>query len=233
MEKNTVAISLGDLLNKKADEVVRNLFCALPGRIETYDPALTTATVSVMIKTVNEKTGDIKPYAGLVDVPVLQLSGGLAGINLPITAGDPCLVVFGDRDIDNWFATGSAQPPNSRRVHSAADGFAIVGFRPLTNPVDRPDYLAAGLYRDATQISIKNNRAAIKNGTTDLLTLLQAFCDAVISSINSIGASPSLTTVQSGSTPLSVSISKDTSAVTTAKNNLINLLYSGDIITPT
>jgi len=220
MDNNPTIPKLSDLLNLHADAAARNLFCSMPGRIETYDAAKTTATVSVMMKSVNEQTGATADYAGLIDIPVLQLTGGDAGINMPITAGDPCLVIFADRDIDNWFTTGSAQPPNTRRAHSVSDGFALVGVRPLTSAVDRPDYLAAGIYRDATQISIKNNKAAIKNASTDLKAIL----DLIISHINSITVT---TTVSAFGVPTAGTIGFGVAAPTPG-----DLLYAGDETTP-
>jgi hypothetical protein len=228
MDNNPSIPKLPDLLDNHAAATARNLFCALPGEIDSYDAENTTATIVIQMKRVNDLTGEVRAYAGLVDVPVLQLSGGDAGINMPIAVGDPCLVVFADRDIDNWFSTGSAQAPNSNRAHSLADGFAIVGFRPLTHLADRPDYLAAGIYRDKTQISIKGNKVAVKNSTKDLYTLLQNFCDAVVNALGT--ATPSVASVQAGGTPLTVSFT--TTAIATAKADLDNLLYHGDETTP-
>ena len=220
MKKTPITPKLIDVIDAHSLGVMQNMFCAMPGRVYSYAPAKTTAVVEVMMKRVNDQTSETFDYPALLDVPVMQLSGGDAGVNLPITAGDPCLVVFADRDIDNWFATGSAQVPNSRRVHSLADGFAIVGFRPLTQAVDRPDYLAAGLYRDATQISIKNNKAAIKNGATDLKTIL----DLIISHINSITVT---TTVSAFGVPTSGTIGFGVASPTPG-----DLLYQGDVTAP-
>ena len=79
MDNNPTIPKLSDLLNLHADAAARNLFCSMPGRIETYDAAKTTATVSVMMKSVNEQTGATADYAGLIDIPVLQLTGGASG----------------------------------------------------------------------------------------------------------------------------------------------------------
>ena len=226
VSKTPLKPRLSDLMGDYVTGRLNNAFFSMPGKVFYYSAAAQTAQVEIMLQYTVD--GIAHSYPLLVDVPVFMLRGGKGGINLVITKGDPCLVIFADRDIDNWFSTGSAQLPNTQRIHSLADGFALVGFSPQTGLTDPPDYLATGIYNDATQISIKSNKAAIKNGTTDLLTLLQGFCDAVISALGT--ATPSPATVQAGSTPLSVSFT--TTAVTNAKTALLNLLYQGDETTP-
>jgi hypothetical protein len=205
--------------------MLRFTFCALPGKIETYDPKLATASVNVMMRRVtNPAEMTIADYPKLVDVPVFQLTGGTGGVNVPVGAGDFCLVVFADRNIDNWFATGSAQPPNDSRTHSLSDGFALVGFRPLTDLVSRPDYLAASLYKDGTQVSVKGDKFAVRNPTTDLLTLV----NAIISAVGSALSGARVDFVEGGpGTPHSVPLT-----YTFSPPDPSALLYQGDNTTP-
>lgn len=208
--------SFGQFMTDFGDDLRMNTFNAIPGKIDVYDPKTGSASIDVMMSRKDAQTGQIKQWAGLLDVPVMQLSGAAGGVNIPIAQGDDCLVIFADRDIDNWYATGAAQVPASPRIHSLADGFAIVGVRPLTKPPIRPDYLATGIYRDATQISIKGNKVAVKNGTTDLKAIL----DAIISHIDSISV-----IAPSGGGPCTVTFSSATTAPS-------GLLYAGDSTTP-
>ncbi|MCK4789141.1 MAG: hypothetical protein KAV87_35695 [Desulfobacteraceae bacterium] len=222
-KRSAIEPEMSNLLNEAIAGLLKNTFCAMPGVIESYNAEETTAEIWIKSKRIiDEESGQNIDYPKLVDVPILQLTGGTGGINLPIVVGDSCLVLFGDRDIDNWFVTGAAEIPNTRRFHSIADGFALVGFRPLTNQVTRPDYLAASLYKDGTQISVKGNKAAIKNPTTDLLTLEAALISAINSALSSatvvIPAGSS-----AGTYPLvSVFVPPDFST----------LLYNGDEILP-
>jgi hypothetical protein len=220
---------LSRLLDDHSRGAMQGSFSALPGVINTYDAELTTATVEIMLRrVVNSVTGETADYPMLLDVPVFQLTGGDGGVNLPIAVGDPCLVLFADRDIDNWFATGSAQPPNTPRIHSMADGMAIVGFRPLTNAVQRPDYAAVGVYKGGTQISIKNELVAIRNANKTLLGLIQT----LIADINTAIGSASITA--SGADPQggTVSSTGGVSGFTHVATDFTGLLYNGDNITP-
>ena len=216
MVSNTpIPPKLTDLLNDHTRGLLKNTFCSLPGKISSYDAATTTATIEIDMKIlVNNKP---QAFPLLVDVPVFQLTGALAGINMPIATGDPCLVIFADKDIDNWFATGSAQVPNSDRIHSLADGMALVGFRPLTNTVLPPDSTAASLYNDKAQVAIKGNKIAAKNASASLLTKLQQLMTDINTAIGSI--------TTTGSDPQGGTVSGTVSGHTPVATDFTDLLY--------
>ena len=179
-------------------------FCSLPGKVTSFDATTQTAQIEIMLKTIPDPyTKAIEDYPALVDVPVFQLSGGLGGVNLPPLAGDPCLVIFSDRDIDNWFATGSAQSPRTERVHSIADGFAFIGVRPLTNLTKAPDHAATSLYNHSTEISIKADLIRLKNENTDLKTILSTIISTINSNLTGISATLGTITGASFGTPYS------------------------------
>ena len=229
VNKLPVIPKLGYLLDEHTLGYMKTMFSALPGKIASYDPLKTTAIIEVMMRRRNDYTEETTDYPALLDVPVMQITGGNGGVNLPVAAGDPCLVIFADRDIDNWFGTGSAQVPNSNRVHSLADGFAIVGFRPLTSKVDRPDYLATGLYSDQTQMSIKGNKVAVKNATTNLLNRLQQLVSDINTALNSLSINGSSGVDPQGGT---VSINSTSKSFTSVATDFTGLLYAGDEISP-
>ena len=54
---------------------------------------------------------------------------------MPVSPGDSCLVLFNDRDIDNWYESGAVTAPNTARTHDLSDGLVIVGFRHQANPI--------------------------------------------------------------------------------------------------
>ena len=63
----------------------------------------------------------------LVDVPIIMPRAGNFILTLPVTAGDECLVMFGDMCIDAWFSNGGIQNQIEKRRHDLSDGFAILG----------------------------------------------------------------------------------------------------------
>lgn len=120
----------------------RDIWTAMPGVIDSYDPTTQTCVVNVPIQIVF-KQGDNAPQPlsipPLLDVPVFFPGGGGFTLTFPVVNGDECLVVFASRCIDAWWqngvtATQPGQPPTSGvppffRMHDLSDGFAFIGFR--------------------------------------------------------------------------------------------------------
>ena len=184
---------LAALLMSWRDEVFNTLNCHQLGTIASFDAAKQTAQVTLNVqRTISEQ---VRTYPILVDVPVFVPSGGPACLTLPIAAGDTCLVLFNDRDIDNWFTTGAAAPPNSARIHSLADGLAIVGFRSRRNPVVNYSTTDAELRHGNAAIGLDGTKISIRNDTTSLRTALDALMVALTGWVNTGGSTPNSTTV--------------------------------------
>lgn len=119
---------LDDLLDIKRDQTYANLNCIQIGKIESYNTGEQSAEIQLQVK--RRVEGRIIDYPLLVDCPVIILQGGGAYIDLPVKSGDFCLVLFNDRDIDNWWTAATNKEPRTLRKHSLADGFALVGINP-------------------------------------------------------------------------------------------------------
>lgn len=139
-----------DVLNQHKDEIFASFNCHLLGTIVSFDAATQTASIQVNFqRSVYNKqvavdalsnqatptTPNVISFPVLVQCPVMVYSGGGGYMSMPIAAGDTCLVLFHDRDIDSWYASGAITTPNSNRMHSLSDGLAIVGFRSLANAI--------------------------------------------------------------------------------------------------
>jgi hypothetical protein len=78
-------------------------------------------------------------------VPVVCLSGGGFGLEFPVTVGDTCLLIFSDRSIDKWAATGGDVDPEDLRRHHLSDAIAIVGLKHDNNKLSEYDTAAIQL----------------------------------------------------------------------------------------
>ncbi len=160
---NPIKSDLTTLLNTFKEVVFNNLNCHKVGRIVSFDSNNQTAQVEMLIqRSINDK---IIEYPVLVDCPVFVISGGEACITMPVTAGDSCLVFFNDEDIDNWFASGSKQEPNTNRKHSFTDALVLVGFRHQANKIENYSSTNMQIRMGSTLIDISNNKAEITDGT--------------------------------------------------------------------
>lgn len=106
---------------------------ATPGIIVSFDAAAMTVVVQPALQGIQQKPdGAIVPVTitPIREVPVFFPSGGGHTLTFPIAAGDECLIVFSERNIDNWYAQGGVQKPGDYRMHDINDCFALVGLRP-------------------------------------------------------------------------------------------------------
>lgn len=151
--------TLASLLELLQKNIMANLNCHQVGEIVSFNAGNQTAEISVkMTYVVND---EILEYPLLIDCPCVVLGGGKGRVTFPITAGDSCLVLFNDRDIDNWFSSGQKMPPRTDRKHSFSDAIAIVGPRNMQNKIT--DYFA-----DGVEIKHGNSSIKLKDGYIDI-----------------------------------------------------------------
>ena len=168
--------SLKTLLDLNRDNVFETLNCHAIGKIESFDKNTQTAKVSFAyscFSTEDEITD--KDYPLLLDCPVIVLGGGKGNIRFPVSVGDNCLILFNDRDIDNWYLNGATRSVlSSTRKHNLSDGIALVGLYSLKDSLDDYDDERTELIHDKVVISMKD-KLRIKNtsvATANLFTIL-------------------------------------------------------------
>jgi len=132
---------LAEFLSRRMDDISARINCLTMGTIISFNATNQTAVVSVnfqkVIKGVNptDNIGEVSDmvvnYPTLVNVPVAFMNGGGGYLTFPIIPGDSCILLFCDRDMDIWFATGQVTPPNSERLHDINDAVALIGIRNL------------------------------------------------------------------------------------------------------
>lgn len=140
-QQSPAAPDLRALNVAQAQETSKLINCARPGIIQSFSPGgngvAPTATVQIAQQNITSisPTGvkTFQPFAPLLNVPVIFPQGGGFILTFPVTEGDECLVVFNDREIDNWFQSGGTNSvPTTLRLHDMADAVCYVGMR--SNP---------------------------------------------------------------------------------------------------
>lgn len=195
---NTNDPTLADLLNIYRRSIMLDFNCHHLATIQSFDPVKLTVTATINYKKTffqqNAKTKlydrVLVDYPLLADIPVVFLSGGTAGVTFPIDTGDQALILFNDRDLDNWFQSGQTGPVASGRLHSFSDGVALIGPRSLANPIANYDSTRAVLYNGQTKIAASATKVLITNALTislgqalsNLMTALSAFATTAATS---------------------------------------------------
>lgn len=152
-----------DQQREMIDRMMYRVNTCIPGVIDHFYPATQTARVIPAIQT---RMVDHNGKQTLVDMPAILtvpvcfpfgISAGYA-LTIPITKGDPCILVFSQRCIDNWYENGGIQPPETTGVlsrhHDMNDAFAFVCAPP------KPDALLDWLM-DGMEIRNKDRKRRV------------------------------------------------------------------------
>lgn len=134
--------STPDMLLAALQGLQSDVWTALPGIIQSFDPVAMTCQVQPAIRfrisdpalntyasdTLQRDPGgqfawDQMPL--LLDCPVVFPGGGGVTLTFPIAVGDEVLVVFASRCIDAWWQQGGIQNQAAFRMHDLSDGFVI------------------------------------------------------------------------------------------------------------
>jgi hypothetical protein len=126
------------VLEAHQDGIEKAINCCRIGFIQAFYPGtagIAPATADILIAQQQVTSIDaqgnatLAPYPLLRSVPVVFPCGGGFTLTFPISPGDECLLVFNDRESDNWYINGAGQPPTTNRKHDLSDAFALVGVR--------------------------------------------------------------------------------------------------------
>lgn len=120
--------SLQQLLQETFTSQMVDVHTCLPGIIKSFDAQTQTASVNIALKRVildeNNKEFE-RPVAILSDIPVLFFQSQDFAITMPIKEGDNCLLLFSERDFDNWYKESGIQSTRSRRRFDYSDAFVL------------------------------------------------------------------------------------------------------------
>ena len=181
-------LDLSDVLDLFRKDLMLNFNCHHLGTIQSYDVTKQTCQITIDYKKeVNVKVGtnqDYQPllvdYPLLIDCPAIVLGGGNGSLRLPIKKGDRAIVLFNDRDIDNWYEGSTNKSPRSARLHSISDGFALVGIRPQGQFLTAYEADRVELVNGQAKISLGEQKIKLENQVQSLKLILEELCDVII-----------------------------------------------------
>jgi len=124
----TNEFSLADVINMGFRANIMNTHTCLPGEIQSYDSVKLTCSVRLGISPVIDDQPEEYPIISGVPVVFPRTKNG--GITFPLSAGDSALIVFSERNLDQWRTFGPGQPPLDGRIFDINDAIAIPGFFP-------------------------------------------------------------------------------------------------------
>lgn len=197
-------LDFNNVMEIAQDAIMSRINCHNIGRILEFDKDTQTCMVELMqIKQFNNQL--ITP-APITQVPLIILGAGGGHITMPDPVGTICLLLFLDRNMDNFMETGEQYVPDTTRMHDFTDCVALTTFTTLAAPLENYDDEAIsifneGLIEDVKKISyIKiypniiqihtndgaeialDDKVKISNTSRNLATLIQNFlvaCESI------------------------------------------------------
>ena len=186
---------LKDLLDALKQDIMRDLNCHGIATVQSFSQAdngkfVIQATMNYQ-KTYwqPQPSGSYIPqlvsYPILVDCPAIVLGGGSTALTFPIQAGDQCLIMFNDRDIQNWFAGAQSGPVATPRCHSFADAIAFVGFQTVESYdsthaiITNAAGAKVGVQASGDLCLISNNSGSLRDVLLELVSVLNTFAGAL------------------------------------------------------
>lgn len=132
-------LSLQELITSSFEHQMAGVNTCIPGIVVSVDD-LNSLMVSVQ-PTVNMKfkDGQVQEYPSITNVPLLMPSSSTSAVTFPISVGDPVLIVFSMRGVDN-FKLGNGRPaaPTDFRKFDLSDAFAILAPWPKSKSINNP-----------------------------------------------------------------------------------------------
>jgi Phage protein Gp138 N-terminal domain len=194
---------LSDVINLYIQKAMIELNCHAIGTVQIVNTTALTLSATINYSrsytTIDQSTGVYtqtqKPYPMLSDVPFVIMGGGNSSLTFPISQGDQALILFNDRDMDNWFMGARTGNVNSNRVHHLSDGLAIVGLLPKLPTAYSVTH--AILQNGLTVVGVSSSKVLVNNSIGKTLnTILQN----LITSIENLTVNPG--SFQAGGNPV-------------------------------
>lgn len=148
-------VDFNDIMSIAQEAIMARLNCHNIGRIIEFDSTTQTCTVELMqIKQFNE---NFYTPAPITQVPLIMLGASSGYITMPNPVGTICLLLFLDRNIDNFMETGEQYVPETARMHDFTDCVALTTFKTLANPLQNYDEDAITIFNEQVIEEIKSN----------------------------------------------------------------------------
>src|SRR6185437_13545712 len=177
--------NLKDVLDLYQKQTMLNLNCHHLGTIQSFDSKKQTVQVTINYKRTyfkfegqNSKyVSNLVDYPIIADCPLIVLGGGTTRITFPVKKGDQCILLFNDRDIDNWFQGATTSANQTPRLHAFSDAIALIVPNNLNTVISNYEAVRSLITNGTVKngINPQTNKLTLTNGTS-LNDLLQNLC---------------------------------------------------------
>lgn len=212
--KTKVEPNLKDLLDLFKTDLLISFNCHAIAQVTKFNSAEQTCEAQMLYKksySVRQSDGTykivLKDYPLLIDVPFLILGGGTSHLTFPSSSivGSDVLILFNDRDLNNWFAGATGKEVASNRLHSFSDGIAIGGLRSLQNSVVGYDEDKVVLAHQGTKLKL-GEKFEMSNDVASVFDALDQTLGALQTLLTTMATATPATVVATVATPSGVAL---------------------------
>lgn len=184
MNAGNINVNDIQLMRLFQENTMTRLNCHNIGKIINFYPE--TQTADIQIQQIMLYKGELHTPSLLTNVPVFLYATQTAYITMPNPVGSSCILLFMDRNIDNYLATGEMYQPNTTRMHDMTDCIALLTFKTQVDTIQDYDNEAITLKNTikdeeenlkSAQIKI-TDKLNLQNDTQNLATLIQSLLTA-------------------------------------------------------
>lgn len=151
--------SINDVLEQVKSNIFSTLNCHNIGRIIEYNAETNTATIETMI--LRKFYNEILQPSLIMDVPILTFGTKNARITMPNPVGCYVVLLFMDKNIDNFLETGEQHLSPTDRTHSISDCVALLTIDSSVDEQPLYDENALTLSNKQNYIKIKDDEIII------------------------------------------------------------------------
>lgn len=165
--ENDVPQSYAESFVRNFNVLASGIHTALPGKIETYDGKRVCSVKPLVQKKLAD--GTYLPLPVIEEVPLVMPGSTDFGMTYPLKKGDPVLILFMERSIEEWLSNGVDAKPVDLRRFSLTDAVCIPGIFnnsfpfPESNNEDFILRYKEGIItiKEDTTIEFKNDKSAV------------------------------------------------------------------------
>ena len=127
-------------LREAIDQILSGMNTCIPGKILAFHGTSVDVQPAIQLRVNLDGKQSFMDLPKIVNAPIVVPGDPVGGFffTAPVVVGAPCLILFSQRSIDNWFVKGDiAAPENaiSARHHSMTDAIVMLAPIPLPNAV--------------------------------------------------------------------------------------------------
>lgn len=150
--------SLIQTLEGVSQKTAYEINCMRIGIVQTFYPEDLTVDVLIANKKTKGYTKDGVQIVG--DYPIIRAKIVYCDpfITFPINPGDECVLLFSDREIENWFINGEVNPEGYTRMHEMTDAVALFAIRSLPKMIEILLDALHLFYGERTEIQLKDDK---------------------------------------------------------------------------